>query len=170
ERAGEHIGKILTTTREVFRAMDEIVWAVNPKHDTLSSLVDYLSKYAQDFLRTAGIRCRLDLPTNLPPYPLTTEERHNLFLTVKEALNNIAKHAAAPVVWFRVALDTTHCTISIEDNGRGFPLGSTRPGGNGLTNMKQRLAAIGGEFKLDSRPGSGTKLELIVQLRQIQRH
>src|SRR2546430_1192022 len=84
ERAGEHIGKILTTTREVFRAMDEIVWAVNPKHDTLSSLVDYLSKYAQDFLRTAGIRCRLDLPTNLPPYPLTTEERHNLFLTVRK--------------------------------------------------------------------------------------
>jgi len=170
ERAGEHIGKILTTTREVFRAMDEIVWAVNPRHDTLSSLVDYLSKYAQDFLRPAGIRCRLDLPANLPPYPLTTEERHNLFLTVKEALNNIAKHAAAPVVWFRVALDTTHCIISIEDNGRGFPVGSTRPGGNGLNNMKQRLAVIGGEFKLDSRPGGGTKLELIVQLKQIQRN
>ena len=89
---------------------------------------------------------------------------------MKEALNNIAKHAAAPVVWFRVALDTTHCIISIEDNGRGFPVGSTRPGGNGLNNMKQRLAVIGGEFKLDSRPGGGTKLELIVQLKQIQRN
>ncbi|PYK98992.1 MAG: hypothetical protein DME19_10355 [Verrucomicrobia bacterium] len=160
DKVGEHIQKITTTTREVFRAMDEIVWAVN--------LVDYLSKYAQDFLRPAGIRCRLDLPARLTPYPLTTEARHNLFLTAKEALNNIVKHATASEVWFRVALDTTRCSICIEDNGCGFRVGSTRPGGNGLTSMKERLAAIGGEFKLDSRHGNGTRLELIVQLKQVQ--
>ncbi len=170
DRAGDHLRKILTTTREVFRAMDEIVWAVNPKHDTLSSLVGYLSKYAQDFLRPAGIRCRFDLPASVPPYPLTTEVRHNLFLTVKEALNNIAKHAAASEVWLRLSLDTTRCRLTLEDNGRGFPPGSTRPGGNGLSNMKERLAAIGGEFNLDSRPGSGTKLELIVPLKPDQQN
>ena len=170
ERAGEHLRKITTTTREVFRAMDEIVWAVNPKHDTLASLVAYLSKYAQDFLRPAGIRCRLDLPDDLPPYPLTAEERHNLFLTVKEALNNVVKHAAASQVQFRLALDTTRCTISIEDNGRGFPVGSRRPGGNGLISMKERLAAIGGEFRLDSGHGPGTRIELIVQLKQVRQN
>ncbi|HXT41777.1 MAG TPA: triple tyrosine motif-containing protein, partial [Candidatus Angelobacter sp.] len=166
ERAGEHIRKILATTRAVFRAMDEIVWAINPKHDTLSSLVGYLSNYAQEFLRPAGVRCRLDLPAELPPFPLTTEERHNLFLTVKEALNNIAKHAAASEVWLRAAVDTGRCNISIEDNGRGFLVASGRPDGNGLRNMKNRLAAIGGEFRLDSRPGGGTKLELFVPLKR----
>ena len=168
DRAAEHIGKILGTTREVFRAMDEIVWAVNPKHDTLSSLVGYLSNYAQDFLRPAGIRCRLDVPTHLPPYPLTAEQRHNLFLTVKEALNNVAKHAAAEEVWFRVGLNSAHCTVSIEDNGRGFPVGTTSPGRNGLSNMKERLAAIGGELKLSSRSGGGTKLELILRLQPVR--
>jgi ligand-binding sensor domain-containing protein/two-component sensor histidine kinase len=166
-RAGQHIQNIMGTTREVFRAMDEIVWAVNPKHDTLSSLVGYLTKFAQDFLRPAGIRCRLDLPPQLPPYPLTTEVRHNLFLTVKEALNNIAKHAGASEVWVRVALDTDLCAVVIEDNGRGFQVDSARPGGNGLANMKKRLGAIGGQFSLHSLPGNGTKLELIVRLKPI---
>jgi signal transduction histidine kinase len=147
--------------------MDEIVWAINPKHDTLSSLVAYLSNYAQDYLRPAGVRCRLDLPAELPPFPLTTEERHNLFLTVKEALNNIAKHAAASEVWLRATLDTDHCNISIEDNGCGFQTASARPDGNGLRNMKDRLAAIGGEFRLASRPGGGTKLELILRLKRL---
>jgi len=169
DRASQHIRKILDTTREVFRAMDEIVWAINPKHDTLSSLVGYLSNYSQDFLRPADIRCRLDVPTHLPPFPLTTEQRHNLFLTVKEALNNVAKHAAADEVWFRVELHSTHCTIAIEDNGRGFPVGTAPSGRNGLSNMKDRLASIGGELKVSSRAGGGTKLEMRVCLEQVQR-
>lgn len=163
--AGRQIQKIMDTTREVFRAMDEIVWAVNPRHDTLSSLVGYLSKFAQDFLRPARIRCRLDLPPQLPSHALATEERHNLFLTVKEALNNIAKHAGATEVWLRVNVDPGRCVIVIEDNGRGFLPDSARPDGNGLANMKQRLASIGGQFSLDSRPGGGTKLELVVPLK-----
>ena len=104
----------------------------------------------------------------MPSRPLTSDARHNLFLTVKETLNNIAKHAAATEVWFRVSLDTTRCVISIEDNGRGFPVGATRAGGNGLSNMKERLATIGGELKLESRPGGGTKLHLLVQIDQVQ--
>jgi len=168
DRVGEHIQNILSTARGVFRGMDEIVWAVNPRHDTLSSLIDYLSKYAQDFLRPAGIRCRLDMPTDVPAYPLTSDARHNIFLTVKEALNNIVKHAGATEVWLRVGLDATRCTISVEDNGRGFQVGSTRPGGNGLSNMKERLEAIGGELRLASRTGGGTALELIIQLSHVQ--
>jgi len=166
DRASEHIRKITGTAREVFRAMDEIVWAVNPKHDTLSSLIGYLSKFAQDYLRPAGIRCRLDLPEQLPPHPLATDERHNLFLAVKEALNNIAKHSSASEVWLRVAITPATCLITIEDNGRGFVVESARPDGNGLGSMRERLTAIGGEFHLVSQPGRGTKLELLLNLKQ----
>ena len=104
ERAGEHLQKILTTAREVFRAMDEIVWAVNPKHDTLSSLVGYLSRYAQDFLRPAGIRCRLDLPLQFPTWHLSSEVRHNVFLAFKEALHNAVRHSGASEVLIRLTL------------------------------------------------------------------
>ena len=73
--------------------MDEIVWAVNPQHDTLDSLATYLGKFAQDFLAAAHIRCRLEVPIELPAWPLTAEVRHNIFLAFKEGLNNAVKHA-----------------------------------------------------------------------------
>jgi ligand-binding sensor domain-containing protein/signal transduction histidine kinase len=170
DRAGDHIRKITTTAREVFRAMDEIVWAVNPRKDTVDSLVGYLCKYAQDFLRPADIRCRLDLPEILPACSLSTEERHNVFLVFKEALNNIVKHAAATEVWIRVTVGPSSCIIVVEDNGRGFSSDSARPDGNGLHNMKERLTAISGRLELRSQPGQGTTLQMVVLLRQPKEH
>jgi ligand-binding sensor domain-containing protein/signal transduction histidine kinase len=169
ERAGDHIRKITTTAREVFRALDEIVWAVNPRKDTVDSLADYLCKYAQDYLRPADIRCRLDLPETLPTSSLSAEERHNLFLAFKEALNNIIKHAAATEVWIRVTFDDSVCIIAVEDNGRGFHPDSARPDGNGLQNMKERLASIGGRFELLSQPDQGTRLRMFFPLHQPKR-
>ena len=76
-QAGENLNQIYDTARDLTRSMDEIVWAVNPKHDMLESLANYLEKFAQDFLASAGIRCRLDLPGQFPAWPLTAEVRHN---------------------------------------------------------------------------------------------
>ncbi len=165
-KAGEHLQNITDTTREVFRAMDEIVWAVNPKHDTLDSLVAYVCKYAQRFLRPAGVRCRLDLPDQLPPHGLTAEERHNLFLALKEGLNNIVKHASASEVWIRVKLHGSDCIIRIEDNGRGFDVEPAKPDGNGLSSMRARLNAIGGSFEIRSHPDKGTQLQMFVHLKE----
>ena len=170
DRAGDHIQKITTTAREVFRAMDEIVWAVNPRKDTVDSLVGYLCKYAEDFLRPADIRCRLDLPETLPACSLSTEERHNVFLVFKEALNNIVKHAAATEVWIRVTIDPSSCLIVVEDNGRGFRSDSARPDGNGLHNMEERLKAICGRLELRSQPGQGTILKMSVFLGPPKEH
>ena len=73
--------------------MDEIVWAVNPRQDSLDGLVTYSCQFAQEYLTMAGIQCRLDVPDRLPVVTLTADIRHNLFLAVKEALNNVVKHA-----------------------------------------------------------------------------
>ena len=90
--------QIYRTARELTRAMDEIVWAVNPKHDTLDSLVTYLGRFAQTFLSAPEIRCRLDVPLSVPAWALTAEIRHHVFLAFKEALNNVVKHARASEV------------------------------------------------------------------------
>src|SRR5204862_4009867 len=82
--AASDLDRIYDTAREMTRAMDEIVWAVNPQHDTLDSLATYLGKFAQDFLAAAHIRCRLEVPIELPAWPLTAEVRHNIFLAFKE--------------------------------------------------------------------------------------
>ena len=148
--------------------MDEIVWAVNPKHDTLDSLVSYLEQFAQDFLATAGVRCRLDMPLELPEQRLTTEMRHNLFLAFKEALNNVVKHAAASEVHIRLVLKAGAFDLSVEDNGCGLEPEATRntadrfASGNGLKSMVRRLAEIGGRCDICSQPGQGTKVLFMV--------
>ena len=76
-QAAAQVDQICSTARELTRSMDEIVWAVNPRHDSLDSLAVYLGKFAQDYLRAAGIRCRLDMDDELPSWPLTAETRHN---------------------------------------------------------------------------------------------
>ena len=171
------LGKVYLTTRELTRTMDEIVWAISPHHDTLDSLVNYLGKFAQDFLNVAGIRCRLVVPIQLPAWPLTAEVRHSLFLAFKEALHNVIKHAAATEVRVSLTLAESGFSASIEDNGRGFdPAGvgagttSRDPlriaGGNGLANMRKRIESIGGECQVDSGIGKGTTVRFIVRVNQ----
>jgi signal transduction histidine kinase len=106
------------------------------------------------------VRCRLDVPAQLPEQPVSTEARHNLFMTVKEALNNALKHAAATEVRVGLAVDDSRLTIKIADNGRGFSPGEVRGSGNGLRNMKERMQKIGGRLILESKPGTGTTITL----------
>ncbi len=167
ERAATGLSRIYETARELTRSMDEIVWAVNPRHDTLESLASYLEKFAQDLLATAGIRCRLDLPVQFPDWYLTSETRHNLFLACKEALHNVIKHSGASEVYIRLALGEKSFELVIEDNGRGFNPEAQREklaenpsrhsSGNGLENMSRRLSSIGGTCAIQSAPGKGTK-------------
>ena len=156
-----HLGQISDTARELTQAMDEIVWAVNPRQDTLDGLVSYICQFAQEYLTVAGIQCRLDVPDHLPPLRLTADVRHNLFLAVKEALNNIVKHAQAREVRLRLIQDAVSLTLVIEDDGRGFGNGRGSSG-EGLGNLASRLSAIGGRCSISSEPGCGTRVELSV--------
>jgi signal transduction histidine kinase/ligand-binding sensor domain-containing protein len=121
-QAAADMDQIYGTARELTRAMDEIVWAVNPKHDTLDSLVTYLGRYAQNFLSHAGIRCRIDVPVQLPNWVVTAEIRHNVFLAVKEALNNVVKHAQASEARISLEMLPHGFLLLISDNGCGFYL------------------------------------------------
>jgi signal transduction histidine kinase len=191
--ASSELDRIYDTARELTRAMDEIVWAVNPKHDTLDSLASYLGRFAQDFLAAAHIRCRLDVPTQLPPWPVTADIRHNLFLAFKEALNNAVKHSGTSEV--RVLLEiherpepghangnengmVSGFVLRVEDQGCGFSGNGSHPelvpsspspdrvvGGNGLPSMRQRLTEIGGRCLIESTPGSGASVTFIVPIK-----
>jgi signal transduction histidine kinase len=160
--------------RELTRAMDEIVWAVNPKHDTLDSLATYLGGFAQDVLAPAGIRCRLNLPVCLPPLAVTAEVRHNVFLAFKETLHNVLKHANASEVEISLETTPTGFALIIADNGCGFALHSTNEkgagsddrqrlgGGNGLLNVRKRLEDLGGRCEWETAPGLGTNVRLVI--------
>ena len=169
-----HLGQISETARELIRAMDEIVWAVNPQNDTLEGLVTYICKFAQEYLMVAGVRCRLNLPAQLPPYVLSTEARHNLFLAIKEALNNVVKHARATEVRLELSVQPKGFTFLIRDNGQGLASSAAAPAGlssdrissgHGLGNMTKRLEAIGGRCSVASEPGTGTRVEFTVHFK-----
>lgn len=164
------LSRIYTTARDITGALDEIVWAIDPRHDTLASLTDYMGTFAQELLAVANIRCRLDLPSNVPEWPLTAEMRHNLFLAFKEALNNAIKHAAATEVRISLSVQADAFELTVQDSGRGFDSKqrsaqeSGRPAaGNGLRNMQARLARIGGSCEIFTAAGTGTRVSFTVR-------
>ena len=172
QQTAESLSQIRATTGELTRAMDEIVWAVNPRHDTLESLTNYISRFAQDFLGTAQIRCRLALPIELPELAVRSEIRHNLFLAFKEAMHNAVKHSRANEVRVTLQMVSGGFTIVVADNGAGFDPNCDIPNlqknrhapGNGLRNLRSRLAQIGGYSKIHSARSEGTCVEFFVPL------
>jgi signal transduction histidine kinase/ligand-binding sensor domain-containing protein len=160
-----HAQQIVQTSRETTRALDEIVWATNPANDTLEGLINYVCKYAQEYLALAGLRYRLEVPSPLPATPLLPEVRHNVFLAAKEAVNNVVKHAHASSVWVRLHLDATQFVLEIQDDGHGLPDAGRSSTRNGLKNMRKRLEDAGGRFEITHAPERGTIVRLTVPLR-----
>jgi signal transduction histidine kinase/ligand-binding sensor domain-containing protein len=171
EQTANNLERITQSARHLTKAMDEIVWAVDPQHDTFEGLMDYISAYAEDFLRMADIRCRMDLPMALPALRVDAELRYNLFLALKETLNNIVKHAKATEVWLRLRLAPGSFTLEIQDNGQGLNAagnaGETErlSSGSGLGNLEKRLATVGGRCEIHSIPGQGTRVAMTVYLK-----
>ena len=163
-QAAARVREISAAAREGVKAVDEIVWAVNPRNDTAAHFLDYAGQFAVDYLRTAGIRCRIDFPANVPELALNAHARHGLFLVLKESLNNVVKHSGAGEVWLRAALAGRTLSLAIEDNGHGFVAGPTESGSDGLRNMQQRLAEIGGRCQVTSGVGAGTRVRLELEL------
>jgi signal transduction histidine kinase/ligand-binding sensor domain-containing protein len=169
ERIQTDLSQISETARDLVRTMDEIVWAIDPENDTLDGLTTYLGKYVQDYLTAAKLRCRLDLPTELPPIPVAAETRHNLYLAIKESLNNVVKHAQAKEVLFQLKLQPGVFTFIIKDDGVGLMDSKTKTdnalrlaSGHGLRNLTQRLESVGGTCAVVSEPGQGTRIELAI--------
>lgn len=156
--------QIAATARQAVQAMDAIVWAVNPRNDSVEKFADYLSNFAESLLRPANIRCRLEVPADVPAHPLGTEARHNLFLAAKEALNNIVKHAAATEVWIRLSCSAGELRVCIEDNGCGLPTAPLPPGSDGLLNIHRRIENLGGQVTVASEPTRGTRLTIRLPL------
>jgi ligand-binding sensor domain-containing protein/signal transduction histidine kinase len=155
---------ITDKARRLAAAMDEVVWTVNPKNDLLPNLASYMCDYAREFFRAASARCRIDMAECLPPSLLPAQARHNLFLAVKEALNNAAKHSGAGEVWLRIRCEGSELLVAVEDNGRGFDPAAANPPRNGLGNMRARLEAAGGRVEIASQPGCGTTVRFFLPL------
>lgn len=159
----EHVEEIACAVREVTSSLDEVVWAVEPKNDTLDNLATYLCQYVEEFLGGTSIRCRLKVPTLLRAVTLPSTVRHGVFLVVKEALNNVAKHASASTAWLGLSVEGGRLTITVEDDGQGFDADAVKRG-NGLNNMSERVGRLGGEILIENRPGGGSRVAFSIPI------
>ena len=160
------LSQMCAGARNILATIDEVIWTVNSQNDNLEDFSIYVCKYAQNFLESTAIRFRFDVAAELPARTLSQLVRRDLFLAVKEALNNAAKHSKATELTIRIELTGSRLKVVVADNGRGFD--PARPGreGKGLANMKQRMAEIRGEYEIVSRPSEGCQVTFQVPLKQ----
>jgi signal transduction histidine kinase len=165
DEAREYLREISQRSTDMVGALDEIVWAINPKNDDLGSLATYFSQFAERFVRLTSLRCRFEISEALPPLPLDAEQRHSLFLAFKEALQNAVKHSAGSSLRVSISVEGLKLVIIVEDNGRGFVPGTPEPGADGLRNMRERLEQLGGQCDIASTPGQGTRVKFTVPVK-----
>lgn len=168
--ARAQFNQICGLARELSHGMDEVVWAVNARRDTVRDFANYVCKYARVFLDSTPIRCRLDVEPELPPAAFDLPLRRNLFLAVKEALNNAAKHSGASELFVRIYRAAGRLVVTIEDNGRGFDPETAGGERNGMANMAHRMEEINGAFELFSAPDAGCRAVFSVPFEDAPRH
>jgi signal transduction histidine kinase len=157
----EEITRIMSYSHEMIDKMGEIVWALNEKNDSLEDLLSYTRSYAVEYLQEHGIRCKVEVPGNIPATIVSGEFRRNIYLTVKETLHNIVKHAQATEVSISIQIDRK-LVIDIRDNGIGIDTRSMAANGNGLRSMSARIQQLNGKFRIES--DNGTQIMISVPL------
>lgn len=153
------IEKISRSANDVLNKMNAIIWSMNSGNDTLDNLVSYIRSYALEYFDGTQMECKINTPEDIPDKELSGDKRRNIFLCLKETLNNALKHSNASLIIIDIAFND-QLKIIITDNGAGIDLQNLRQFGNGLKNMARRMESIGGQFTIENKNGTVTTLEL----------
>jgi signal transduction histidine kinase len=163
------LNHICEEARGLLATMDEILWAVNPRRDTLRDFTTYVCKYAQRFLKPTPIQCLLEVDPAISAAAFSLPLRRSLFMAIKEALNNAVKYSEATELRLTIQWQNERFVVVVVDNGQGFDPETITPDRNGLTNMAQRMSEIGGNCLVTSQPGQGCRVEFSIPLKQRHR-
>jgi signal transduction histidine kinase len=162
----QRLAELASTAREMVGAVSDVVWSADPRRDDLGSLLARLRAYGTDLLEEAGVALRLDALPDAAQIRLAPEQRRHLYLILKEALTNAARHSGARKVEVRLAREGQRLRAEVQDDGRGLPAAPPGGlGGNGLRNMEARARDAGGSLQLTSTPGGGTRVAVELPVR-----
>jgi signal transduction histidine kinase len=159
EQPVEEISRISFNANELMAKMNGIIWSMNPGNDTLDGLLSYIRSYTSEYLDNFNLTYKINIPEPIPVMDVTGVKRRNLFLVIKESLNNIMKHSRATEVKIDVLISNL-LTIEITDNGKGIDPTMLNQYGNGLRNMQRRIESIGGHFSIFSKNGTTVVIQV----------
>jgi signal transduction histidine kinase len=142
--------KISNSANELLGKMNTIIWTMKSSNDTLESLIAYIRAHAIEYFDSTPIECKVQLPVLIPQAEVSGEKRRNIFLSIKEALNNAMKHSQATQIQIIISTNDQRLMIKVADNGVGIDADKLRRFGNGLSNMRRRMESIDGSFKIES--------------------
>ncbi|HEY4417611.1 MAG TPA: sensor histidine kinase [Verrucomicrobiae bacterium] len=163
EASRERLQLIAEKTSLIVTTLDGLVWAVDPKNDTVAALAEYLASFTEEFLARTGIACGIELPPEFPHQIIAAEARHNTLLAVREALNNAVRHGRPSEVRLELKFSERELIILIQDNGCGFDSTRITPG-NGLANLHERMRKANGHCRISSTPRNGTSVWLTLPI------
>jgi len=163
------LDRICQEARDVLSTLDEILWAVNPRRDTLTDFSAYVCGYAQDFLKPTAIQCLFDVEFESADLVVDLPIRRALLMVIKETLNNAVKYSGASEMLLRIKCRGRRLAVLVQDNGKGFDPGAVARDRNGLSNMTQRMRELGGTCLVVSRPGAGCRIEFSLALKPSRR-
>lgn len=159
EEVPVEIEKISNSANDLLNKMNAIIWSMNSGNDSVDNLVSYIRAYALEYLEGTHIDCKVNTPDYISNLELSGDKRRNIFLCVKETLNNSLKHSGATKMKIDVEVNSK-LKIRISDNGKGFSTDHIRQFGSGLKNIARRMESIGGTFSINGDHGTETVLEL----------
>jgi len=152
-------------SRQMVAKLEEIVWAMDPQHDSLGALVNYFSFFADRFLGLANIKLIIDASADTASLAVDARVRHQLFLVFKEALANVVRHSGASEVHLAVHVENRALHVVVVDNGCGLQKPDPTSGAHeGIANMRRRMEKLGGQFEIAGKPNEGTTLKFSVPL------
>lgn len=159
ENTPVEIERISHSADDVLNKMNAIIWSMNSGNDTLDNLISYIRSYSLEYFEGTPMDCKVQVPDNIPQKELTGDKRRNVFLCVKETLNNTLKHSGGSLVQIEIST-SDDLRIQITDNGKGIDLDKLRQFGNGLKNIARRMELIGGTYQIENKQGTVTTLVL----------
>ncbi len=153
------LNKIQHSANDMVSRLNDIVWAVNPDHNSLKKLVQKLEEYATEMAMVKNIKVQVNIPESIAALKLPVEILHNIYLLFKEAINNSVKYSNASSLELSVRHLNHLMEFILRDNGEGFDMVTIKKG-NGIMNMQKRAEEIGGEFCIKSSISGGTTVSL----------
>ena len=164
EEVERSLNNIQQSAGDMVNKLSDIVWLINPEKDSLQKLIERLEQYAEEMAMLKGMEVIITVSPKLTNISLPVEERRSIYLFCKEAINNAVKYSHAGLLEISMReSENKKIEILISDNGKGFD-SAVLKNGNGLTNMKQRAVAMGGDYSLKTSPGEGTKISLSLKI------